>query len=217
MFAFVLAIVSIVLFDHRGNGYMLPFSRPLCRSRSTSPPTAPYCVQHRAAQQRPRFMRIAAVSELARSEVKPTPGNPIVREIDEVGHIATIAVSVPGSATQAAFDRTCVIFNEVLRILLSFTNFKRSILSESLYCVAPLQEVKHKNFKLPGFRPGAKLPAQLLFDLYGEKEVKDFCGTLLSEAILVISLTFHISVSHSLILHVAVDLSVMCTHRWSVN
>jgi hypothetical protein len=42
---------------------------------------------------------------------------------------------------------------------------------------------------MAGFRPGAKLPPQYLFEIYGEREVKNFCGTLLSEAIMVCPLS----------------------------
>lgn len=87
-----------------------------------------------------------------------SPGNPVLKSVNEDTNVASITIAIPASATQTAFDQACEIFNE---------------------------EVKTKQYKVAGFRPGSKLPPQYLFQIFGEKEMKNFCGTLVSEAILV--------------------------------
>lgn len=88
----------------------------------------------------------------------PSPGSPVVKGLNEETNVASITIAIPGSATQQAFNEACDLFNE---------------------------EVKTKGYKVAGFRPGSKLPPQYLFQIFGEQEVRKFCGTLLSDAILV--------------------------------
>lgn len=103
----------------------------------------------------------------ADTTLTPLPGSPVLKAIDEDTNVASISIAIPGAATQQAFNEACDLFNE---------------------------EVQKKGYKIAGFRPGAKLPPQYLFQIFGEEEVKKFCGTLLSEAILVrINMDFHSS------------------------
>lgn len=45
------------------------------------------------------------------------------------------------------------------------------------------QEVKAKGYSVPGFRQGSTLPAQYLFQMFGEEQVKNLCASFLSEDI----------------------------------
>lgn len=81
---------------------------------------------------------------------------PVVEKIDKESNIAYMSVTVPGEVTQKAFTKACELFNE---------------------------EVKERGYSVPGFRKGAKLPPAYLYQIFGEDKLKQFCGTLLSEAI----------------------------------
>lgn len=86
----------------------------------------------------------------------PYPGSPVVKNVDKERNVALISLAVGGSQTQKAFSESCDIFNA---------------------------EVKKKELKVPGFRPGAKLPAAYLFQIFGEEQVKSLCANLLTEDI----------------------------------
>jgi len=78
---------------------------------------------------------------------------PKVINVDKSNNIAQLSVTLSGEATQKAFDTACNGFNE---------------------------EVKKRGLKIQGFRPGAKLPPLYLYQIFGEDQVKNFCGTLLA-------------------------------------
>lgn len=84
------------------------------------------------------------------------PGSPLVKKVDKTDAIAYLTVALTGAQTQKAFTEACDMFNE---------------------------EVKTREYKVPGFRPGAKLPPNYLYQIFGEDRVKAMCGTLLSEEI----------------------------------
>ena len=86
----------------------------------------------------------------------PLPGSPLVRKIDKENAIAYIDLTLTAAQTQKAFTDSCEMFNE---------------------------EVKTRGYKVPGFRPGSKLPPAYLYQIFGEDRVKLMCGTLLSEQI----------------------------------
>ena len=81
---------------------------------------------------------------------------PKVTNVDKTKNIAQMSVTVSGEATQKAFNTACDGFNE---------------------------EVKKRGLKIQGFRPGAKLPPLYLYQIFGEEQVKQFCGTLLGPEI----------------------------------
>jgi hypothetical protein len=83
----------------------------------------------------------------------PSPGNPLIKSVDNGSYTAYLSVCIPGEATQRAMTSACEIFNE---------------------------EVKKKGYTVPGFRPGASLPRQYLFQIFGEDKVKLFCANLLA-------------------------------------
>lgn len=84
------------------------------------------------------------------------PTTPKVVNVDKTNNVAQLSVTVSGEATQKAFDTACNGFNE---------------------------EVKKRGLKIQGFRPGAKLPPLYLYQIFGEDQVKNFCGTLLASDI----------------------------------
>jgi trigger factor len=86
----------------------------------------------------------------------PTPGSPVMKNLDKETNVAFMSIALTGAQTQAAFAKSCDLFNE---------------------------EVKTRGYKAAGFRPGAKLPPSYLYQMFGEDRVKLLCGTLLSEEI----------------------------------
>ena len=82
----------------------------------------------------------------------PTPGNPVVKNVDKSSYTAYLSVCISGDATQKAMAATCDIYNE---------------------------EVKKKGYTVPGFRKGTNLPRPYLFQIFGEDKVKLFCANLL--------------------------------------
>jgi hypothetical protein len=89
----------------------------------------------------------------------PTPGNPIVKNVDKSSYTAYLSVCIPGDATQKAMAVACDVYNE---------------------------EVKKKGYTVPGFRPGVSLPRPYLYQIFGEDKVKLFCANLLAGDIQVI-------------------------------
>ena len=85
-----------------------------------------------------------------------SPGNPEVSNVDKEKNIAIISIALSGDQTQKAFEQSCDLYNV---------------------------EVKNRKYNIPGFRPGAKLPANYLFQMFGEDTVKLLCAKLLSEDI----------------------------------
>jgi len=83
-------------------------------------------------------------------------GKPVVKRLDKEAHVANIMVTLSGEQTQSAFQRACDLYNV---------------------------EVKNRGYKVPGFRPGAKLPANYLYQMFGENTVKKLCATLLDQSI----------------------------------
>lgn len=86
----------------------------------------------------------------------PTPGAPIVTTLDKEKNVASITLSLSGTQTQEAFLKSCDAYND---------------------------EVKSRGLKVAGFRPGAKLPPNYLYQIFGEEKVKSLCGALLAEEI----------------------------------
>jgi len=84
------------------------------------------------------------------------PGSPVVRKIDKEVGIASMTIALTGPQTQKAFAEACEMLNE---------------------------EVKSREYKVPGFRPGSKLPPNYLYQIFGEDRVKLLCGNLLGEEI----------------------------------
>jgi len=78
---------------------------------------------------------------------------PKVINVDKIKNIAQLSVTLSGESTLKAFNTACDGFNE---------------------------EVKKRGLKIQGFRPGAKLPPLYLYQIFGEEQVKQFCGTLLA-------------------------------------
>eukprot|EP01041_Mallomonas_annulata_P012756 gene12756-26867_t len=87
---------------------------------------------------------------------EPFPGSPVVKSINKETNVAYMKVALSGAQTQKAFNEACDIFNA---------------------------EVKKKELKVPGFRPGAKLPPAYLYQIFGEEQIKGICANLLSEEI----------------------------------
>lgn len=87
--------------------------------------------------------------------LNPTSAPKIIN-VDKTKNIAQLSVTVSGESTQKAFNTACDGFNE---------------------------EVKRRGLKIQGFRPGAKLPPLYLYQIFGEDQVKQFCGTLLASDI----------------------------------
>ena len=75
---------------------------------------------------------------------EPSPGSPVVKNIDKNTNIATMAIALSGEQTQSAFLKSCELFNE---------------------------EVKERGYKVAGFRQGAKLPPAYLYQMFGEDKV----------------------------------------------
>jgi Bacterial trigger factor protein (TF) len=86
----------------------------------------------------------------------PTPGNPVLKHVDKERNVAFMRVALSGAQTQSAFAKSCDLFND---------------------------EVKNRDYKVAGFRKGAKLPPAYLYQMFGEDKVKLLCGNLLSEEI----------------------------------
>lgn len=84
------------------------------------------------------------------------PEKPIIKKMDETENLAVIEVVLSPGQTQKAFDAACEMFND---------------------------EVKTRGYKVPGFRPGAKLPVSYLYQMFGETNVKGLCASLLGEDI----------------------------------
>jgi trigger factor len=84
------------------------------------------------------------------------PGKPLVCNIDKASNVAKMIVTVSGDATSKAFNKACDLYNK---------------------------EVKERDYSVPGFRPGAKLPPVYLYQMFGEQNVKQMCGSLLSAEI----------------------------------
>lgn len=81
---------------------------------------------------------------------------PVVDNVDKEKNVAYMSITIPGDETQKAFNKACELFNE---------------------------EVKERGYSVPGFRQGTKLPHPYLYQIFGEEKIKQFCATLLSEAI----------------------------------
>lgn len=86
----------------------------------------------------------------------PVPGKPVIREVDNEKNVAKMMVAVPGDSTSKAFQKSCDLYNK---------------------------EVKERGYTVAGFRPGARLPANYLYQMFGESNVKQLCGSLLAEEI----------------------------------
>jgi hypothetical protein len=118
----------------------------------------------RSTQYRSSFVSNVATSRFALSAASggnamypdPSPGVPVLKNLDKDTNIAFMSIALTGEQTQAAFAKSCDLFNE---------------------------EVKTRGYKAAGFRPGAKLPPAYLYQMFGEDRVKLLCGTLLSEEI----------------------------------
>ena len=82
---------------------------------------------------------------------------PEVKKMDKENGVVRLSVTLSGEATQKAFSKACDLFNV---------------------------EVKERGYKVPGFRPGSKLPPVYLYEIFGEEKLKSFCGSLLSEEIM---------------------------------
>ena len=82
--------------------------------------------------------RVRSSHTLSLSSVDCQPGSPIVKKIDKDTNIAFMTVAISGEDTQKAFSKAVEMFNE---------------------------EVKNKEYKVAGFRPGAKLPASYLYQV----------------------------------------------------
>ena len=106
-----------------------------------------------------RQFRVASsidVSDVSTMTPDPFPGSPVVKKVDKENNIALIAIALTGTQTQKAFQESCDLFNS---------------------------EVKKKEYKVQGFRPGAKLPPAYLYQIFGEDQVKLMCANLLTEEI----------------------------------
>jgi len=86
----------------------------------------------------------------------PVPGSPVIRSIDKESNVAKMVVAVSGEATSKAFQKSCELYNK---------------------------EVQQREYTVPGFRKGAKLPPNYLYQMFGERNVKQLCGSLLVEEI----------------------------------
>ena len=75
---------------------------------------------------------------LSLSSAECKPGFPIVKKVDSESNIAFMTVAISGEDTQKAFTKAVEMFHE---------------------------EVKNKEYKVAGFRPGAKLPASYLYQV----------------------------------------------------
>lgn len=95
-------------------------------------------------------------TSLSVAMAEPEATAPTVQKVDKESNVAKMTVTLSGEQTQKAFQRSCDLFNE---------------------------EVKSRNYKVSGFRPGSKLPPSYLYKMFGEERVKSLCGTLLSEEI----------------------------------
>lgn len=86
----------------------------------------------------------------------PVPGSPVIQEINKENNVAKMAVAITGEATGKAFQKSCELYNK---------------------------EVVEREYSVPGFRKGAKLPPNYLYQMFGEANVKNLCGSLLAEEI----------------------------------
>ena len=122
-----------------------------------------------------------SVNSVLSSELgtKPTPGSPIVRYVYSNSNLALLSIAVSGETTQKAFNQACEIFNEVGLSLHIIRDHASKLTSRQPF----LQDSKGR--KVSGFPLGAKLPYQILYDIYTEKQVKDACKHFLDEPITV--------------------------------
>lgn len=97
-----------------------------------------------------------APPESGASVLEPKPGSPVVKKFDKETAIAVLSVALTAAQTQKSFAQACEMLNE---------------------------EVKSREYKVPGFRPGSKLPPNYLYQIFGEDRVKLLCGNLMSEEI----------------------------------
>ena len=86
-----------------------------------------------------QIFRFKSSQILSLSSTDCKPGSPIIKSIDKDNNIAYMTVAISGEDTQKAFSKAVEMFNE---------------------------EVKSKEYKVAGFRPGAKLPASYLYQVY---------------------------------------------------
>jgi len=109
-----------------------------------------------------RFQMVSTELSSSATEIKtdptgtPEPGKPIIREVDKEKNVAKMIVAVPGDSTSKAFSKSCELYNK---------------------------EVKERGYSVAGFRPGARLPPNYLYQMFGEANVKQLCGSLLGEEI----------------------------------
>ena len=113
-------------------------------------------IRHSSSSVASRYTLLSAVTSGNVLYPDPTPGAPVLKNLDKETNVAFMSIALTGEQTQAAFTKSCDLFNE---------------------------EVKTRGYKAAGFRPGAKLPPAYLYQMFGEDRVKLLCGTILSEEI----------------------------------